>query len=185
MPASITPSSKDLREVHEVINHKEAFDLIISYDRDISKDLVLKLHETIVKNTLDENLVGQVGRYRDLQVFIRGVEWMPPAPEDVPADMRELFRWYTLNREKVHPIVLASYFHIGFETIHPFIDGNGRVGRLLLNFILHRKGYPMVNIPNSRKMEYYNFLEKAQLEGDLRPFVKFIFDIMIGSDLMF
>ncbi len=182
---NITPSSKDLREIHEVINHREAFDLILSCEDEMSKDLVLKLHEMVVKNTLDDKLEDQIGRYRGLQVFIRGVEWVPPSPEDVPADMKELFRWYTMNKEKVHPLVLASYFHIGFETIHPFIDGNGRVGRLLMNFILHKRGYPMVNIPNSRKIEYYSCLEKAQLGGDLRPFVKLIFDIMTGSELMF
>lgn len=110
---------------------------------------------------------------------------MPPSPADVPIDMKELFRWYTSNKEKLHTLVLSSYFHAGFETIHPFVDGNGRVGRLLLNFVLHRNGFSMVNIPNSRKLEYRQYLERAQVDGDLRPFVKFLFDLMMSSDLMF
>jgi Fic family protein len=65
------------------------------------------------------------------------------------------------------------------------VDGNGRVGRLLMNFILHKNGFPMVNIPNSRKLEYYDCLEKAQGNGDLRPFIKFIYDLMMDSDLLF
>jgi len=181
----LTPSSKDLREIHEVINHRETFDMLLSFEGDISKEFVLKLHEAVVRNTLSEGISDQIGRYRTVQVYIRGVEWMPPSPKDVPGDMKELFRWYTNNRNRLHPLVQAAYCHTGFETIHPFVDGNGRVGRLLLNFILHKNGFPMVNIPNSRKLEYYDCLEKAQTEGDLRPFVSLIYDLMMGSELLF
>jgi Fic family protein len=181
----ITPSSKELREINEVINHREAFDMILSYGRDINRKFVLDLHELVVRDTLAEGLDDQIGKYREVQVYIRGVDWMPPSPEDVPLDMRELFRWYSINKEKLHPLILASYFHTGFETIHPFVDGNGRVGRLLMNFILHKNGYPMVNIPNSRKLEYYECLERARVDANLRPFVKFIYDLMRESDLLF
>lgn len=179
---NLTPSSKDLREINEVINHREAFDMMLSYEGDISREFVLKLHEMVVRKTLSERIRDQIGRYRTVQVYIRGVEWMPPAPEDVPVDMKELFRWYTQNKTRLHPLVLAAYFHAGFETIHPFVDGNGRVGRLLLNFILHRNGFPMVNIPNKRKFEYYECLERSQVDGDLRPLVRFLYDLMIGTD---
>lgn len=181
----ISPSSKSLREINEVINHREAFDHLLSCKEDISKKFVLDLHRLVVKDTLPDDLADQIGAYRKVQVYIRGVEWMPPLPKDVPKDMRDLFSWYTRNKETIHPLVVASYFHIGFETVHPFVDGNGRVGRLLMNFILHKNGFPMVNIPNSRKLEYYQYLEKAQVEGELRPFVKFIFDLMAGSENIF
>ncbi len=182
---NLSPSAKDLREINEVMNHREAFDLILSYSKDVSRDLVLKLHEMVVKNTLSNDLREQMGKYRSVQVYIRGVEWMPPPPEHVPDDMRDLFRWYTSNKDKLHPLLVASYFHTGFETIHPFVDGNGRVGRLLMNFILHKNGFPMVNIPNRQKLRYYECLEKAQVDGDLRPFVKFIYELMVDSDLLF
>ncbi len=181
----ITPSSKDIREIHEIRNHREAFDHILSCSDEISRDLILELHTLVMKGTLGGDLVSQLGRYRMVQVFIRGVEWMPPAPEDVPQDMKELLSWYTRNKKRLHPLVLASYFHIGFETIHPFVDGNGRVGRLLMNFILHRNDFPMINIPNRRKLEYYQCLEQAQNDGDLRPFVEFILHLTRSSDLQF
>jgi Fic family protein len=181
----IAPSSKELRELNEVINHREAFDHILSHEGDITRKFILDIHRILMKGTLNEELEDQIGMYRSVQVFIRAVEWMPPSPEDVPTDMKELLRWYTVNKGKVHPLVLASYFHVGFETIHPFVDGNGRVGRLLLNFILHKNGYPMVNIPNSRKLEYYQCLERSQTEGDLRSFVQFIFGLITTSDLLF
>ncbi len=181
----ITPSSKELREIYEIINHRDAFDHILSCKENISRELILELHALVMKETLGGDLVSQIGRYRMVQVFIRGVEWMPPTPEDVPQDMKELLCWYTRNKQTLHPLVLASYFHIGFETIHPFVDGNGRVGRLLMNFILQRNGFPMVNIPNRRKLEYYRCLEKAQNDGDLCPFVEFMLDLMRSSDLQF
>lgn len=172
----ISPSRKTMREVNEVINHREAFDYLLGFDGDVTRAMILELHQIVVRNTLSEDIEDRIGRYRNVPVYIRGAEWIPPAPEDVPDDMKELISWYSKNRRKLHPMILASYFHIGFETIHPFVDGNGRVGRLLLNFILHRNGLPMVNIPNRRKIDYYNCLEKAQVEGDLRPFIRFIYE---------
>jgi Fic family protein len=79
---------------------------------------------------------------------------------------------------------LAAYFHTAFERIHPFIDGNGRVGRLLMNFILHKNGYPMINIPNKIKRRYYSALEKAHLEGDLRPFIELLIYVLKNSQVL-
>ncbi len=176
---------RGMRDINEVLNHRRAFDHLMEYDDDISKDLVLELHRLVVKDTLSEDLDEQVGAYRTVQVFIRGVEWTPPAPEDVPKDMASLLSWYSKHRERLHPLVLAIYFHVGFETVHPFVDGNGRVGRLLMNFILRRCGFPMVNVPDKRKGEYYNALHMAQVNGKLRPMVEFIIDLYRNSQLRF
>jgi len=174
-----------MKEINEVMNHKEAFDHILSCRGDINRQFILKLHEIVTRNTLDDDIGDQTGRYRNVRVYIRGAEWMPPGPEDVPEDMKKLLSWYTRNRKKLHPLITASYFHVGFETVHPFVDGNGRVGRLLMNFILHRNGFPMVNIPESRKLEYYRCLEEGQNNGKLRPFIVFIYDLMMRSELLF
>ena len=85
---------------------------------------------------------------------------------------------YTRNKNKVHPVIVAIYFHVGFEIVHPFVDSNGRVGRLLMNFILHKNGFPMVNIPNAQKMRYYKALEKAQDDGDLRMFIEWVVELL-------
>src|SRR5271157_3121716 len=79
---NVTPR-KSMREINEVINHKEAFDYILKTKQEISKDLILKLHEIVVKNTLKLKLNDQIGRYRKVQVFIRGTEWLPPKPKEV------------------------------------------------------------------------------------------------------
>ncbi|HLE46784.1 MAG TPA: Fic family protein [Candidatus Thermoplasmatota archaeon] len=177
--------AKSLREVHEALNHKSAFDQALAYRGDVTKKFICRLHEIVVKDTLPVDLDSQIGGYRDVQVYIRGVDWVPAKPKDVPKDMKALLEWYTKNKKKLHPVVVSAYFHTGFELVHPFVDGNGRVGRLLMNFILHRNGYPMVNIPKVRRREYYAALHKGQVEGDLRPFVSLLIDEYRRSPLRF
>ncbi|MBU2104741.1 MAG: Fic family protein [Nanoarchaeota archaeon] len=181
---NITPR-KSLREINEVINHKKAFDFIITNKKEISKELILTLHKLVIKNTLKPELENQIGKYRTLQVYVRGTEWIPPKPEEVKREMASLLSWYSKNKKKIHPIILAAYFHSAFETIHPFVDGNGRVGRLLMNLILHRHKYPMINIPNKRKYIYYKALESFQTKGDLRPLIKFLIDLLKQEDIKF
>jgi len=181
---NITPR-KSFREINEVVNHKKAFDFIINSKKDISKELILQIHKLVVQNTLKSELENQIGRYRTLQVYIRGAEWLPPTPKKVPKEMASLLSWYSKNKKKLHPIILAAYFHSAFETIHPFVDGNGRVGRLLMNLILHKKKYPMINIPNKRKHIYYKTLESSQIKGDLRSLVKFLFDLLKEEKVKF
>jgi len=180
----VTPR-KSLREINEVINHKEAFDFILDYKKDISKEFILKLHEIVVKNTLKPELKEQIGKYRRVQIYIRGVEWLPPKPEEVPNEMASLLSWYTKNKKKLHPLIISTYFHSAFETIHPFVDGNGRVGRLLMNFILHKNRYPMINIPNKKKNTYYSALKSSQVKGDLKPLVKFLFSLLKKEGIKF
>jgi len=179
----IVPKEKSLREIHEVINHKKAFDYMLDYKGNITKEFILKLHELIVINTLRPDLNSQIGKYRTVQVFVG--RSIPPHPREVPNQMARLLRWYSINKNKLHPLVLASYFHTEFEKIHPFIDGNGRVGRLLMNFILHKNKYPMINIPKRRRFKYYETLQNAQYKDNLRGFVKFLISILKKERLRF
>ncbi len=179
----IVPKEKSLREIHEVLNHKKAFDYMLKYKEDLTKEFILWLHKLVVENTLREDLVSQTGKYRTVQVFIG--RSIPPKSHEVPNKMASLLRWYSTNKMKLHPLVLASHFHTEFEKIHPFVDGNGRVGRLLMNFILHKNKYPMVNIPKKNRFRYYGVLQNAQYKGDLRGFVKFVLDILKKEELRF
>ena len=179
---NIVPASKSMREINEALNHKKAFDSILQYKGDINKQFILDLHSLVVKETLRPELEGQIGKLRNVQVYIRGAKWLPPKPEDVSNEVKRLLAWYSQNKRKLHPLILASYFHTAFEQIHPFVDGNGRVGRLVMNFILHKNGYPMINIPNKTKQKYYSALEKAHLEGDLRPFIELLINILKRSE---
>ncbi len=177
--------AKSLREINEALNHRKAYDYLLSARGDITKRLICELHAMVVRDTLRPDLASQVGAYRTLQVYVRGVDWVPPAPKQVPKDMKALLEWYTRNKKRIHPLVVAAYFHVGFEVIHPFVDGNGRVGRLLMNFILQRNGYPMLNIPKSRRRDYYAALHAAQVDGNLRPFVSLMMDLYAKNRLRF
>ncbi len=182
---NLVPSHKSLREINETLNHKKAFDFILQYKEDINKKFILNLHKLVVRNTLKPHLESQAGIYRKLQVFIHGTDWMPTKPEEVSKEMKTLLAWYARNKKTLHPLVLAAYFHVAFETIHPFVDGNGRTGRLLMNFILRKNGFPMINIPNKIKSKYYGALKKAQMGGDLRPFVDLLLSILKEEVLRF
>ena len=180
----ITPR-KSMREINEVLNHKKAFDFILHHKGDITKEFICNIHKIVVKDTLKEELNTQIGRFRNLQVYIRGIDWLPPKPEDVPKEIKSLLLWYSKNKKKLHPLIASAYFHAGFEIIHPFVDGNGRVGRLLMNFILHKNNFPMVNIPNSIKHKYYEALEAAQMNGNLKPLVNLLYDILKNTKVLF
>ena len=180
----ITPR-KSMREINEVLNHKKAFDFILSYNGDVTKEFICNLHKIVVKDTLKEELKTQIGCFRNLQVYIRGTDWLPPKPEDVPKEIKSLLFWYSKNKEKLHPLIVSAYFHAGFETVHPFVDGNGRTGRLLMNFILHKNNFPMINIPNSIKHKYYEALESAQIRGNLKLLGKLLFEILRSSKGIF
>lgn len=179
----IVPKEKSMREIYEVLNHKKAFDSILEYEKDITKEFILNLHRLVVSNTLKSYLVQQIGRYRNVGVRV-GMHF-PPQPEEVHKLMASLLRWYSTNRKKLHPLILASYFHVEFERIHPFVDGNGRTGRLLMNFILHKNKFPMINIPKKKRFKYYEFLQMAHKTGKLNPFVNFLMEILKKDDLRF
>ena len=179
---SIVPKDKSMREIYEVLNHKKAFDYILEHNGDITKEFICDLHRIVVANTLKPYLIQQMGKYRNVQVRI-GVSF-PPAPQEVHKQMGSLLRWYGINKKKLHPIVTASYFYNEFERIHPFVDGNGRVGRLLMNFILHKNKFPMINIPQRRTRKHFEFIRISQ-KGNLKPFVGFLISILKKDKLRF
>jgi len=179
----IVPKTKSLREINEAINHKKAFDYILEYKGNATKEFILEIHRLVVVNTIRQDLISQVGRYRTVQVFVG--KSIPPKPQDVPREMAKLLRWYSTNKRRLHPLVLASYFHTEFERVHPFIDGNGRVGRLLMNFILHKNKCPMINIPKKKRFGYYRVLQEAHRTGNISLFVRFLIAIMKKEKLRF
>lgn len=179
----IVPKEKSLREIHEVINHKKAFDFILDYKGDITKEFIFELHRLVITNTLRQDLASQSGKYRTVQVFVG--RSIPPNSSEVPKQMARLLKWYSTNKKRLHPLVLASYFHTEFEKIHPFVDGNGRVGRLLMNFILYKNKFPMINIPKRRKFKYYEVLQNAQYINDTKGFIKFLISILKKEKLRF
>lgn len=164
---------KTLREHLEVINHKEAIDYIddiVSKDIDISERVIKDLHYIILKSI---NSKG-AGEYRTTNVLISGSSHRPVEHILVPEKMKELVEWYKDNKEKLHPIELAEEFHFRYVYIHPFIDGNGRSARLLMNLILMRNGYPISVIKNEDRDEYMKALEIASTTENTKDFINMV-----------
>ena len=159
-------ASADLREVYDAKNSYEIFSKLFNSKKEITEDFTIKLHKKIMKN-VDE----RVG-YKKLPNIILGRNITLTAPENVSQEMKNLLRWYRENEYKIYPLELAFKFHHKFEQIHPFADGNGRVGRMLLNYILIKKGYYPIIIRNSHRNKYIKALQPADA-GRYIPLIRF------------
>ncbi len=153
-----TPGAKPLEDVKEAEAHKQLFYEILAYKKDLSLSTILYWHKKLFQATKPDI----AGKLRQHQVAISGSRFMPPFPAEVYPMLREFFRWYAKNKDRLHPVELSAFVHLKFVTIHPFADGNGRISRLLTNFILNRHGYPMLNIPYEGRGSYYNAMERSQ-----------------------
>lgn len=164
---SITPEGKALREVYGAVNMKEAYDFMRKM-RGLNEQNIKKLHFIVMKNILTQEL----GEYRTVPVRIIGSMVQPPFPIDVSEQMKDIILWYNKNRN-LHPFELACLLHIRFEKIHPFRDGNGRVGRLIMNFVLLKAGFPLLDIKAAKKLLYYKTLEAAQIARKHKGFIDY------------
>lgn len=129
---------------------------------------ILKLHELFYRR-IDPS---QAGTFRTVPVFISGSHYPLPLPEQIPVLMDKFLVWYQQNETELHPLELAALTHQKFVFIHPFVDGNGRVARLLMNLVLLRFGYPITIIPPILRLEYIATLEKAH--RNTNDFIQFI-----------
>lgn len=174
----LTISGKSMREHLEVINHQEAIAFIkdlMNKNTSLIEREVLSIHNLILRGIHPED----AGRYRKVQVMIKGSTHMPPQPFLVAKEMEDYFIWYETNKNKLHPVVLAAEMHERLVTIHPFIDGNGRTSRLVMNLILLQHGYVIANIKGDydNRMRYYQALETAQTENNKEDFLLFVAQI--------
>jgi Fic family protein/DNA-binding XRE family transcriptional regulator len=171
----LTISGKSMREHLEAINHQEAIRYIkhlIEKNAPLNEREVLSIHNLILRGINHED----AGKYRRVQVMIKGSAYMPPQPFLVSKEMEDFFIWYETNKNGLHPIVLAAELHERLVTIHPFIDGNGRTSRLVMNLILLQNGYVIANIKGDydNRMQYYNALETAQTKNNKEDFLLFV-----------
>ncbi|MDX1940334.1 MAG: Fic family protein [Saprospiraceae bacterium] len=175
----VTIAGKSLQEHLEAINHRDALGYIkdiaqenIELDENVLKDI----HSLILRSIDKEN----AGRYRQVPVMISGSQHLPPQPYLVPKLMENYFEFYNHYKNELHPVILASELHERLVTIHPFIDGNGRTARLVMNLILIRNGYPIANISGDyeSRMAYYKALEQVQLDNNRIGFQNYISEIV-------
>jgi excisionase family DNA binding protein len=165
----LTVRGKSLIEHLEAKNHPQA----IAYIENIINNQLEEPNIREIHNLLFSGLCENPGNYRNAQVYLEGTNYIPPPAFEVAGLVEELVKWLKGNPEELRPIELAAVFHHKLVAIHPFDDGNGRVGRLLLNLLLIQKGYPFTVIKTVDKQKYYDCLHEADA-GNPKPLVNFI-----------
>lgn len=164
----LTIDKKPLKDHMEVIGHKEAFDYISDLVKDkaeISEYIIKQIHYLVLADKPQDR-----GVYRRVPVTIAGAKHTPVQPYLIEPKLMELIEWYKTT--DVDFITKLARFHIEFEAIHPFIDGNGRTGRLLVNLELMKLGYPPIDIKFKDRMAYYDAFDAYHIRGDLKPLAK-------------
>ncbi|MBK7467591.1 MAG: Fic family protein [Saprospiraceae bacterium] len=178
----LTISGKSMQEHLEAVNHYDAIQFIkdmAARKIDITKRSLLELHYLILRGIDREN----AGRYRSVQVYISGSKHIPPQPYMIEKEMEDFFIWYESAKIRIHPVILAAEVHQRVVSIHPFIDGNGRTCRLLMNLILLQHGYVIANIRSdtNTKSEYYKALENSNETHSNDGFIEFVLKTEIKS----
>jgi Fic family protein len=168
----ITIGNKTVREHFEAINHKEGIHYLYNFvkkKKQLDETALLTLHKIILKNINDTD----GGHYRSSNVMITGAIHIPPSGAKIQRLMNEFFEWYYENKSKLAVAELAAWVHYKIVWIHPFIDGNGRTARLLMNLLLIQNGYPPAVILNLDRRKYYRLLKEADREN-YNGFMNFI-----------
>ncbi len=173
-----TPPNKPIKDVKEAEEHKKVFYAMLETKKDLNLGLILEWHYKLFKETKQDI----AGRVRDHQVAISGSRFIPPSPVELNALLVDFIKWYNKNKDKLNPVELAALVHLKFVTIHPFTDGNGRISRLLMNFVLNKHKFPMLNIEYKNRSSYYTALERSQVKHNESPFVQWFFRRYLKSN---
>lgn len=163
----ISVGGKELREIYEVVNHKKAYQYVkkcIASKKELDENIVKDIHSVLMENII----VG--GIYRNQEVRISGAGHTPPAGNDMFAQIKGFYADLGWKSKELNPVELAAWTHAEFVRIHPFIDGNGRTSRLIMNYQLMINGFLPVSIAKEDRLKYYNALEEYAVNRDLEPF---------------
>ena len=194
----ITAQGKPLKDHFEITGHNEAVNWIleiVKHEMPLTEKFIRELHTLLLKESSYKEALTlegkptrrkiEVGKYKTQPnhvLTVTGETFYFAAPEETPAKMHDLIEWFRKEKDKpdINPIILASLFHYRFIRIHPFDDGNGRVARILMNFILMQFGFPPVIIKTEDKENYYAVLRLADAD-ELEPFVQYIAQNLVRS----
>lgn len=174
----ITIGGKSVREHLEAIGQANAYDLLFELlNSDISEQTILELHKILYVGIDAEN----AGKYRNCNVLITGSEYDLPKFDKVPQLMQEFCTEFSNKKQKLHPVEYAAWLHERLVSIHPFVDGNGRCARLLMNLALIQAGYNIATIPPVVRNDYICALQEAQLNKNIQPFYNFISEMVLEA----
>lgn len=175
----IVPKDRTAREVFDLINTEKVFFKLIEEKPDLTLDIIIDIHDSLL-----ENIDSRKG-FRTHDISILGQPFKPSPAIYVKEDMVILLNWYNSMKNKLHPFLLACIFHHKLENIHPFSDGNGRTGRMIMNLILLKHDYPVFVIDRKDRKKYLDSLNKADkalkkklvgVDSNYKDLMKFMFD---------
>ena len=167
----VSPGNKPIHDIKEAEAHQKIFKKMLFINKDLSQNLLLDWHRELLSDTKPDI----AGKFRVSEVRISGSRFVPPTNLEVPVLMGEFFSWYKKNRNKLNAVELAALVHLKLVTVHPFADGNGRISRLAMNFVLNKHGFPMLNIEYENRNSYYRDLERSQTKKDDSIFLMWFF----------
>jgi Fic family protein len=169
------PAGKKIVEVLEARNHAKALDYVLKEAENkepLNELVILKTHELLTHGILEPT---ESGIYRNRRVFITGSSHVPPNPLKVPDLMTDLINWYKEQKRLLHPIELAAEFHYKLVSIHPFLDGNGRTSRLMMNYILINNDFPptVIGVDDQERISYLHALRDSD-HNNFNSFMDFV-----------
>ena len=175
----MTVGGKPLRDTFEALGHAKSYDYMFSLlgERRITLEDIKTLHRLFYMS-IDE---AQAGVWRETSVIVTGSDYVFPAPDELIRLMANLERWIESERESMHPVHFAAMLHMKFVTIHPFVDGNGRVARLLMNTALIQDGYMLAVVPPLLRTGYLTAIRIYQQKGTVGQFCDFIAEQVLQS----
>ena len=170
----IAIGGKELREIYEVINHKKAYLYVkkcIKENKPLCENIIKDLHAILMENII----VG--GIYRNEEVRISGAGFTPPFGNEMYIQIKSYYEDLKTKEKELNPIELAAWTHAEFVRIHPFVDGNGRTSRLIMNYQLLKNEYLPISVTKESRLDYYNALEMYAVNGDLTVFSDFVAEL--------
>jgi len=164
----ITIGGKPLRDIYEAVGHSAAYDYIFDliHQKTFGLGDVKEVHRLFYRD-IEET---KAGKWRSNNIIVTGTDYIFPEPNDIENEMLAFVEWANNSRDKLHPIDFAAILHLKFVTVHPFVDGNGRVGRLLMNLALIQDGHMLALVPPLLRYEYLSSIKKYQQTGVSKQF---------------
>ena len=164
---------KNLVVVRELENHEKCIIAITEYKGKLDIKFIKKMHNILFAG-IDDSIAGKLRYEIKRDVKIAGTIYLPPRWQNLKKEIDNFFRWYISENRKLHPLELAAFVHLKVASIQPFVDGNSRLARLLMNWILWKRKYPPIDIPVEDLEEYYDMLDSYQIEKKEKPFINYI-----------
>jgi len=164
---------KNLKTARELENHERGIFAITKYKGKLDLRFIKKLHR-ILFSGVDDKIAGKLRSELKRDVKIAGTSYVPPKWNVLDKELKNFFKWYGSENRRLHALELASLIHLKIISLQPFVDGNSRLSRLLMNWVLWKKNYPLIDIQIEDIENYYDVLDKYQIEKNEKAFVEYI-----------